>query len=417
MKFLVKCLNDGKEEFWHYDNLTNTITKPDGSDPYQSLKSQKYITVYPAAGKDTRFKFTGSVLGIYIVLGLKCNFHCKYCQQTDVPKDILDEASPKKVKKFVNDLVHSGINIEHNIVFWGGEPLVYWKTLKLLIPALREHYPKLRFSIQTNGSLLDDEKYDFLNQYDVDIGISYDGHHTFRDYSIFDDPKVCNSTQKALDKHYKISILPTITKNSDNTFEIKRDLFSKFNHHIGVGHYSIVRCTADDSSFIEYAKIPQEKLDEMYKQFYEHFHKSPEDIEYGCKDRLDELRGSIAYGIPANSLRTACSVSLGRILCLDINGNVLLCMNMPLKRYGHVSKWKSIQIDTFYHPLTKEKCRNCPYLCACFGLCPLIKDELSEAFKVNCANYTPYARAMMEAAIDSLYGVRVLEFIPESNDA
>ncbi|BBI61648.1 hypothetical protein HSBAA_29540 [Vreelandella sulfidaeris] len=27
------------------------------------------------------------------------------------------------------------------IEFWGGEPLVYWKKLKLLVPALRERFP------------------------------------------------------------------------------------------------------------------------------------------------------------------------------------------------------------------------------------------------------------------------------------
>lgn len=412
MKFLMRCLNNGKEEFWHYDNELNLVTKPDGTNPYESIKPKEYATIEPANGEARNFQFKESVLDFYIILGLKCNFHCKYCQQSDVPKDLLEEASPRKVQKLVEDIVNSGIKIEGHIVFWGGEPLVYWKTLKVLIPELRKHFD-MRFSLQTNGSLLDDEKYDFLNKYNVDIGISYDGRHTLRDYPVFDDPKVAASTKRALHKRYKISILPSITKDGDDTFEIKRDLTKLFEHDIGVGHYNVVRCTGDDSSYLEYTKIPQERLDQLYNEWYEHFHLPPEQIERGCLGRIDEVRGAIACSVPITGVRSFCPISLGRTICVDMNGNIVRCMNMPLKQFGHISNYRQVKLDGFYHPLFKEKCRKCPYLCACFGTCPLIKDEHSEAFKVNCNNYMPYMKAIIFSAIDSLYGIRVLEFIPE----
>jgi hypothetical protein len=63
----------------------------------------------------------------------------------------------------------------HRIEFWGGEPFVYWKTLKPLAEGVRTLYPKARFNIITNGSLFDQEKIDWLYNLGFGVGISHDG--------------------------------------------------------------------------------------------------------------------------------------------------------------------------------------------------------------------------------------------------
>lgn len=410
MQFQLKVLNNGKEELWHYDNYTNIVTDADSVDRYAHLKSKEYLHRYPANGKDTRFKYGDSVLDFYIVLGLKCNFHCAYCRQTDVPKDLLEEASPKKVMRLVELMVNSGLTIEQNILLWGGEPLVYWKTIKLLVPELRKHYKSQKISIQTNGALLDDEKMEFFHKYDVSVGISYDGYHTMRDYPVFDDTRVFNAVKKALNKDYRIAILPLITNTSDHPSEIKRDLTCRFGHEISVGHYSIVKCTTDDSSFINVVEIDKEKREKLYTWYYENLHQPYEKIEPSLKERFNEVIAGLAQGIPVDSVRSSCCVHIGRGMCVDINGNILTCMNYPLSKYGHLSDYKNAVATDFYSYLNKKSCMACPYVNACFGVCPLIKDENSHAFKITCNNVKPYAKAMTEAAIDSLYGVRVLSF-------
>lgn len=412
MKFQLKCLNDGKEEFWTYDNVKNIVYDPDGIDRYSDLKYRHYKTTYPANGDDTKFQIADHVSDFYICLGLKCNFHCKYCHQTDLPKDIMEEATPSKIDKLIDQIVDSGIKIDNNLLFWGGEPLVYWKTLKHAIPRLRELYPDIMFSIVTNGSLLDDDKFEFFKKYNVDICISYDGHHTLRDYPVFDNPKVFASTKKALQSGGHISILPLVNNISDTPQEIKRDMTQRFGCEIGVGFHSIAKCDSNGASFINTVTISDEKLKEYYNTIYEMLHRNPKDIEPSLMSRFDELRRAIARGIPVNSMRSSCSIHLGSHVAVDINGNILLCMNYPFKSYGHISDYKNVKITGFYSHLIKKKCMSCPYVNECFGVCPIIKDENSPEFTVNCHNYKPFAEAMFKSAIDSLYGIRVLDITP-----
>lgn len=415
MKFQLKCLNDGKEEIWHYDNEKNIVTDANGIDRFASYKFKEYKIEYPCYGEDTHFKISDHISDFYIVLGLKCNFHCKYCHQTDLPKDLLEEASPKKAFKLIEEIKNSGIQIDNNILFWGGEPLVYWKTLKLMIPEMRKIWKTQRFSIVTNGALLNDEKFEFFKKYNVDICVSYDGYHTLRDFPVFNDNKVFESTKKALKNGGHISILPLINNVSDKPSDIKKDLEKRFGHHVGVGFHSIAKCDSEGASFSNYAYISDERLEEMYKSYYEMLHKSPEELEPSLWSRYNEIRNSIARGIPWNSVRNSCAVHTGNHVVVNMNGNVLLCMNYPAKEYGHISDYKNIKVTGFYSHQKKKSCRECPYVNACFGVCPIIKDENGTSFKLNCRNYKPYAKAMIESSIDTLFGIRVLKFILESD--
>lgn len=71
------------------------------------------------------------------------------------------------------------------IGFHGGEPLLYGKErfIKLCNDFI-DRWPKnvqLKFSIQTNGLLLDEEWVRILQKYKVDLGISIDGPKAFND--------------------------------------------------------------------------------------------------------------------------------------------------------------------------------------------------------------------------------------------
>ena len=57
-----------------------------------------------------------------------------------------------------------------NIQLWGGEPLVYIRTLKPLVAELKRLYPNAKFTMITNGSLLTRGINDWIM--DNDIGVS-----------------------------------------------------------------------------------------------------------------------------------------------------------------------------------------------------------------------------------------------------
>ena len=412
MKFQLKCLRNNQIEYWTYDNVKNVVYDPQGEDRLKQFKCKEYKRYYPCNGEDTKFEFEDYVTDFYIVLGLKCNFHCKYCHQTDLPRSWVEEATPAKIDQLIDLIKQSGLRIDKNLLFWGGEPLVYWKTLKYAIPKLREFLPDIKFSIVTNGSLLNDEKFEFFKKYNVDICISYDGHHTLRDYPVFDNKTVFEATKKALHNGGHISILPLVNNVSDMPQDIKKDMCNRFEHNIGVGFHSIAKCDSNGASFIKTVTISEERLKQYYDTIYEMLHKDPSEIEPSLLDRFEELRGSIARGIPVDSFRSSCSVHLGNHIVVDINGDILLCMNYPFKSYGNLKDYKNVKITGFYSHQLKKKCMSCPYVNACFGVCPIIKDEDGPEFTVNCHNYKPCAEAMFKSAIDTLYGVRVIDIVP-----
>lgn len=113
-----------------------------------------------------------------IQMGLKCNYQCSYCNQISRPES--SHGNPDDARKFLEQL-SAWFNAASNdgdgltIEFWGGEPFVYWKTMKLLGEELRSRYPKAIFNVVTNGSVLDDEKIDWLDRMQFSVAISHDG--------------------------------------------------------------------------------------------------------------------------------------------------------------------------------------------------------------------------------------------------
>ena len=115
-----------------------------------------------------------------IQMGFKCNYACAYCNQASWNTFL--GGAVEDAKLFLRNLdtwfgteqdrQDGGRNLR--IEFWGGEPFVYWAKLKILSETLRRRYPKARFNIITNGSLLDDEKVDWLlNTAKIDAAFNY----------------------------------------------------------------------------------------------------------------------------------------------------------------------------------------------------------------------------------------------------
>lgn len=130
----------------------------------------------------------GQFSTIYIVLKIAevCNLGCKHCyffeggdrsylqDPSFVPTSII-EATGRFLERGIRDL-----NVETiEISLHGGEPLMLGKRrFAQLCETLLAHVQplaKLRFLIQTNATLLDDEWVDILDRFNVGIGISLDG--------------------------------------------------------------------------------------------------------------------------------------------------------------------------------------------------------------------------------------------------
>ncbi len=116
-----------------------------------------------------------------------CNLSCKYCfaNKGDYqgPKGLMSLEVGKKAIDFVIKSSGNRKNIE--IDFFGGEPLMNFDTTCQILEYASEegekHGKNFRFTITTNGILLDKEKLDYINKNMSNIVLSVDGRKSVHD--------------------------------------------------------------------------------------------------------------------------------------------------------------------------------------------------------------------------------------------
>ena len=116
-----------------------------------------------------------------------CNLRCRYCfAQTGDFGDVRSLMTPEIARKAIDFVIEkSGARHNIEIDFFGGEPLMAWDTVKAAVEYANEqsglHNKLFRFTITTNGILLDDEMIDYINQNMSNVVLSADGRKEIND--------------------------------------------------------------------------------------------------------------------------------------------------------------------------------------------------------------------------------------------
>lgn len=116
-----------------------------------------------------------------------CNLRCKYCFASTGDFGTGRKIMPFAVAKAAIDFVLDRAGHRHNIEvdFFGGEPLMAWNTVTRTVDYARsreaETGKKFRFTITTNGVLLDDEKIAYINENMDNVVLSLDGRPAVND--------------------------------------------------------------------------------------------------------------------------------------------------------------------------------------------------------------------------------------------
>ena len=214
-----------------------------------------------------------------------CNLRCKYCFAStgDFGKGrkLMPVETGKKAIDFL--LTHSGNRHNLELDFFGGEPLMNWDAVKEIVDYARskeeEYNKKFRFTVTTNGVLLDDESIDYINKEMKNVVLSLDGRKCVNDnmrltingkgsYDIF-VPKFQKLVEKRLQSDNKeYYARGTFTKNNldfaEDVYHIADDL--------GFDQLSVEPVIADPSEpyaiteedlptiFAEYEKLATEMI-------------------------------------------------------------------------------------------------------------------------------------------------------------
>lgn len=117
-----------------------------------------------------------------------CNLRCKYCFASTGDfgtgkRMTMDVETAKKAIDFV--IAKSGNRRNIEVDFFGGEPLMAMDTVKATVEYARsiekEHNKCFRFTITTNGVLLDDENIAYINREMSNAVLSLDGRKEVND--------------------------------------------------------------------------------------------------------------------------------------------------------------------------------------------------------------------------------------------
>jgi uncharacterized protein len=125
--------------------------------------------------------------GLWFGISHTCNLACEYCFANEPAYLGANKLmSPEVAEKGVDFLIaHSGDSELLEIIFFGGEPLLNMPVVEKTISTCKERektsHKRFRFSMTTNGTLLNPELFDWLNEQGVNIMISMDGTKKIHD--------------------------------------------------------------------------------------------------------------------------------------------------------------------------------------------------------------------------------------------
>ena len=169
------------------------VTEPEVEDCYDQIVELKNAgklfapdTFEPMAGALKR-KTSNVVKALCLHVAHTCNLNCAYCFASQGKyhgeRAIMSLDVAKRALDFLIENSGSRRNLE--VDFFGGEPLMNFDMLKELVAYARsiekEHNKNFRFTLTTNGVLIDDDVIEFANKEMSNVVLSLDGRKEVHD--------------------------------------------------------------------------------------------------------------------------------------------------------------------------------------------------------------------------------------------
>lgn len=420
MKFKIQAVNlanDSRQTF-EYDNEDNVLSSADGTIfKYDNLDTKFQIA--NTFSKDKPLKKSKEIETLKIQLGLSCNYSCDYCSQRFVERP--KETNKKDIAEFMAKLDNLSFDEQRGlrIEFWGGEPFVYWKTLKPLVEAMNLKFAswavKPHYSVITNGSLLNDEICDWLFENNFSMAISHDGPAQYvRGPDPFDDPikkETILKFYRKMKKHGRgFSFNAMLNVNNMSRKAVQDwfiDLTGDFSVTIGEGGiidaYDADGIKNSLQTKADHFKFRQISFNDVLE------HKGNIGFQMTL-NKIDSFTQSVLMNKPASSVAQKCGMDSENTLAIDLRGDVITCQNVSTAEVagnlephhaGNIINMEAVEIKTATHWRNRKHCSECPVVHICQGACMYLDGDNWEA---SCANSYSDAIALFALAFEKITG-------------
>lgn len=389
------------KKIFYYDNETNTLKGEDGTVfEYPEPKAED-LSLYTIFDKDQPLTKSKDIQILKIQMGLSCNYSCDYCSQKFVERP--PETSKKDIDNFMKKLEVLNFNEQDGlkVEFWGGEPLVYWKTMKPLAEAIWEKFDhwetKPQFSIITNGSLFTPEIIDWLMQYRFSISVSHDGPgQSVRGPDPFDDPEQKElilgfyRMQTRLGRGFSFNPMMNVKNKS------RKEVYDWFVNLTGdkdviLGEGGIVDAYDDDGLNNSLQSL-QEHFEYRRTAFADIFVNNGDIGFAGQIAKLDSFTNNVLSHRNVRHLGQKCGMDNEHVIAIDMRGNVITCQNVSAAETamngeshfsGSLDDYDNVRVKSSRHWSKRDDCSGCPVLHLCQGACMFLEGKYWET---SCAN-------------------------------
>lgn len=398
-----------------YDYLLNMTKKPDKEvvEYLENLKAQGYlkekrIKVSEHSVTEYYQSFINHNLGqLTLQVTQRCNLKCRYCaysgnyfNREHANRTMRFETAKKAIDYFIS---HARDASYFAVSFYGGEPLLEFELIKQCVEYAdnRAEGREVSYSFTTNGTLLTEEKFEFLVKHNFAILVSLDGPEEVHDRNRVFSGTIIGSFRQMFDnlKNFKETYPKYYAeKVSFNTvldpgFPIKEICdFTKENELINQSRiFSSVINSVQAKEKLHYSELFIEEYE--YEKFKVLLWKlgrlEMTDIAPLMQRHFDGMkRPAISFErmnlneLPDKGHRGGPCIPGVRKLFVDVDGRLFPCERVSetseVACIGHIDKGinekKALQLLNIEH-LTSENCRNCWAYVLCPTCFTLADDE------------------------------------------
>lgn len=316
-----------------------------------------------------------------------CNLSCGYCYYDQVAaKGRFPESKLDYLVDFVSKMLNGGIE-GVKFIWHGGEPLLagkdfFRKTCERLKSSFDD---RVRLGIQTNGTLLDQEWCDLLNDFDMSAGLSLDGPSRLHDLVRTDNKgngsftSIIKSIRLLEKNNIEYGVLSVVNSYSIGKAQEIFDFFLKEK----IFRYDFLPCyCADDNCLV----IEPNKWADFMIEYFDHwFFRDDERIKIRFFEEI--IRVLLGGKISLCALSDSC----GSFFTIESNGNIYPCDDFVMdgqSRLGNIqdATFESVKFKADLKSSRKNDlkdrygCWQCEFLQFCGGGC----HRFEESFGMIC---------------------------------
>lgn len=331
--------------------------------------------------KYANYSVASPVKAMCLNIAHDCNLRCKYCFAStgDFGKGrkLMTFETGKKAIDFMLEKSLDRKNLE--LDFFGGEPLMNFDVVKQIVEYARskeaEYDKKFRFTITTNGLLLDDDKMEFINKEMSNVVLSIDGRKSVNDYmrirvdgsGCYD--KIMPAFKKLVslrgDKEYYVR--GTFTKHN---LDFADDVFDLYNNGFDQISVEPVVCEATE----DYA-ITEKELPAIFKEYENLAERILENERKGGKFNFFHFMLDLDQGPCAIKRLRGCGCG-NDYVAVTPDGDIYPChqfVGIEEFKMGNIDEGTfNTEIKSYFsktHVYTKPECKKCWAKFYCSGGC------------------------------------------------